>query len=178
MYKKLLFLMFSVLSLLMFLNITDTSVQAKTVYTKKFPKSLCGTWYSYSKDYNGKHKLYKQVINSKRFRFHPYKKHKVYIGCQPKTKSGKIAYNKNQKWTYGISFTQGGHKWTKMYGWQQQAGCGYNYNVRRINGHKVLSIGDGAGNWIVGHYYTSKKLAIKMGDKHYHGFKYYPTITY
>ncbi|WP_220727863.1 hypothetical protein [Apilactobacillus xinyiensis] len=176
MHKKI-YLSILLLTVCLFIGFSNISVQAKKNYIHKFPKSLKGTWYSYDKDVDGNNKMYKLAINEKNFRFHPYKKHRVFIGCQPpKTKHEKSLYKKTEKWLYGISFKQKGHEWIKFYGWQQQAGCGQNYNVRMINGHKVLSIGDGAGNWICGHYYQSKKLALKMGTRHYHGFKYYPAI--
>ncbi|MCL0330788.1 hypothetical protein [Apilactobacillus xinyiensis] len=164
------------LSLFLFLNINNKQANAgawSNHYLKKFPKSIRGTWYTYTNFGYGKKKIYKLKANAKKLHFHPYVKHNIGAGALPKaTKKEKRYFNKTIYWTYCDVFKFQGRKWFNFMGWQQDAGDGDNYNISKLKGHRVLTLAGGAGNWVSAHYYKSRQLAKKMGEKHYQGFIY------
>lgn len=150
------------------------SVNASGInYAKSFPKELNGKWYAYTNFGYGKKKIYKENISSKRFGFLPIPvpKHQIYL-------IGKKALSHNPhkhtigNWSYFRIFNIYGYKWFNLMGWYQNAGDGTYFNVSNFHGNKVLTEAEGADCLVDAHYYKSKSLAKKMGQKKYPKFHY------
>ncbi|KRN02744.1 hypothetical protein FD13_GL001463 [Levilactobacillus senmaizukei DSM 21775 = NBRC 103853] len=144
--------------------VLGTTASAKRVgYSySKMPKSMTGTWYTYTNYGYGKKKVYKTHINNKNLR--KYKKHKIYYGTK--------AMKTSKYWTATQTGKIHGYRWIHIYGWQQSAGDGDYLNVHKFGKHKVLTVAGGADVSVESHYYRSKSVAKKMGNKHYPKFAY------
>ncbi|MFC6206215.1 hypothetical protein [Levilactobacillus tongjiangensis] len=143
--------------------LTTTASAHKAGYSySKLPKGMRGTWYTYTNFGYGKKKIYKLHMSNKNLR--KYKKHKVY--------ANKKALKTVKYWTATQTSKFAGYRWIHEYGWQQTAGAGEYYNLHKFGKHKVFTVAEGAGIWVSAHYYRSKKVAKKMGQKHYPKFSY------
>lgn len=165
--KKLVRLILLVVVCLLTVGTLSTTAFAKpNGYSySRLPKGMMGKWYTYTNFGYGKKKLYKIRMSNKNLR--KYKKHKVYWGKNEKKGLKTVKY-----WTATQTGKIHGYHWIWTYGWQQSAGDGTYYNLHKFGKHKVLTVADGAGIWTSAHYYRSKKVAKKMGMKHYPKFKY------
>lgn len=152
-------------------NSTHT-VDAK-VNKATFPKKMRGNWYQYS-DYSKK--VNKQVITKKHFKMNDdgYK-YTRYLHVNP-TGQAHDYYNGNKKklnWIFITSNVRAhGRTWLATRGWYESAGAGAFLNVSKLNGHKVLTWAGGAGVWGSEHWYRSRKLAKRLRNQRYTGFKY------
>lgn len=156
------------------------TVSATSKYTLKvFPKRLQRTWYHYAgKGHYSAIKFTNKTI-----------KDREYFDGKYSTSTSHLHYRKvnvdpdkiaTHPWAVGHAFYFRKAHWTNVMGWNQSAGDGdfYKVGTKTYHGHKlrVLSVGGGAEAWIINHYYTSRKVAKTLGNKHFKGELYYPKI--
>lgn len=159
-----LFLIVAVCFFAVFTLSTTASAKKNGYSYSHLPKGMLGNWYAYTNYGYGKKKIYKIHISNKNLR--KYKKHKIYYG--------KKALKTSKYWTATQTSKIHGYSWIHIYGWQQSAGAGDYYNLHTFGKHKVFTIAGGATVLVDAHYYRSKSIAKKMGNKHYPKFAYSP----
>lgn len=150
-------------------NLLTPVASASSQYTiKMFPKRYRGTWYTYE---GGRYFRVKisatrmQGGNSTRF-----------LHVRKKATIGDPRVAKHPNWLIANVFKYQGQTWLWAYGWNQGAGAGEYYQARhhRIRGksYDTLQLASGAGAWVDGYAYRSKRAArqfhsYRFGDENY-----------
>ncbi|MCK8607246.1 hypothetical protein [Apilactobacillus ozensis] len=153
----------------------DASSESNQPFIKQVPKEVKGTWYWCSKSNTKNNVVHKEIINAKKLKFHPYKKHTLYFlnpYKSPKTSKQKAYYKKTINWTWEFKSRAGKQTWYTFDQWQRFIGVGLSLNVSKHNGHRVLTMASRSALAVFRHCYKTPALAKQMGQKHYRGFYY------